>query len=68
MLSSQWEDIARLVIIIAVRTTLNLLLERAIRSGQDMNTMIEDSQTQTNRSLKPDQTVSPEVAIGVDFS
>ena len=34
MLSSQWEDIARLVIIIAVRTTLNLLLERAIRNSQ----------------------------------
>jgi uncharacterized membrane protein len=34
MLSSQWEDIARLVIIIAVRTALNLLLERAIRNSQ----------------------------------
>ncbi|MBE9114081.1 DUF1622 domain-containing protein [Nodosilinea sp. LEGE 07298] len=34
MLSSQWEDIARLVIIIAVRTVLNLLLERAIRNSQ----------------------------------
>lgn len=36
MLSSQWEDIARLVIIIAVRTTLNLLLERAIRNSQEI--------------------------------
>lgn len=34
MLSSQWEDITRLVIIIAVRTALNLLLERAIRNSQ----------------------------------
>jgi len=30
MVSSQWDDIARLVTIIAVRTVLNLLLERAI--------------------------------------
>ena len=37
MLSSQWEDILRLVIIIAVRTALNLLLERAIRSSQSIN-------------------------------
>lgn len=35
MLSSQWEDITRLVMIIAVRTALNLLLERAIRTNQD---------------------------------
>lgn len=36
MLSSQWEDITRLVIIIAVRTALNLLLERAIRTNQEI--------------------------------
>ncbi|PZD72147.1 hypothetical protein C1752_03967 [Acaryochloris thomasi RCC1774] len=30
MISSQWEDIGRLAIIIGVRTALNLLLERAI--------------------------------------
>ncbi len=34
MLSSQWEDIARLVLIIGIRTALNLLLERAIRNSQ----------------------------------
>ncbi|MBD0337394.1 MAG: DUF1622 domain-containing protein [Cyanobacteria bacterium Co-bin13] len=33
MISSQWDDIARLSVIIAVRTVLNLLLERAIRRG-----------------------------------
>ncbi len=33
MISSQWNDIARLAAIIVVRTTLNLLLERAIRQG-----------------------------------
>jgi uncharacterized membrane protein len=37
MLSSQWEDITRLVIIIAVRTALNLLLERAIRNSQGID-------------------------------
>jgi uncharacterized membrane protein len=31
MMSSQWIDIAQLVLIIAIRTALNLLLERAIR-------------------------------------
>lgn len=39
MLSSQWLDIARLGIIIGVRTILNLLLERAISrtvSGEDV--------------------------------
>lgn len=34
MISSQWDDIARLTVIIAVRTVLNLLLERAIRRGR----------------------------------
>lgn len=34
MISSQWDDIARLSVIIAVRTVLNLLLERAIRRGK----------------------------------
>ncbi|HEY9879563.1 MAG TPA: DUF1622 domain-containing protein [Leptolyngbyaceae cyanobacterium] len=34
MISSQWDDIARLTVIIAVRTALNLLLERAIRRGK----------------------------------
>ena len=33
MISSQWDDIARMSVIIAVRTVLNLLLERAIRRG-----------------------------------
>lgn len=34
MISSQWDDIARLSVIIAVRTVLNLLLERAIHRGK----------------------------------
>lgn len=33
MVSSQWDDFARLSAIIAVRTVLNLLLERSIRQG-----------------------------------
>lgn len=33
MTSSEWNDIARLGIVIALRTVLNLLLERAIRVG-----------------------------------
>jgi uncharacterized membrane protein len=33
MISSQWFDIAQLALIIAIRTVLNLLLERAIRIG-----------------------------------
>lgn len=31
--SSQWEDFAKLTAIIAVRTVLNLLLERSIKQG-----------------------------------
>lgn len=62
MLSSQWEDIARLVIIIAVRTTLNLLLERAIRSGQEMNTMLQDTEAE-NGSLENHQAVPSEAVI-----
>ena len=34
MISSQWNDIAQLVVTILIRTTLNLLLERATRIGQ----------------------------------
>jgi uncharacterized membrane protein len=36
MTSSQWEDIGRLVLIIAIRTALNLLLERAISRSAPM--------------------------------
>lgn len=34
MVSSQWDDFARLSAIIGVRTVLNLLLERSIRQGK----------------------------------
>ncbi|NJO93607.1 MAG: DUF1622 domain-containing protein [Hydrococcus sp. RM1_1_31] len=38
MISSRWDDITRLVVIIIVRTVLNLLLERAIsKSHQSSN-------------------------------
>ncbi|TVP65673.1 MAG: DUF1622 domain-containing protein [Leptolyngbya sp. LCM1.Bin17] len=40
-ISSQWEDFAQLTAIIAVRTVLNLLLERAIRQGS----VAQDSET-----------------------
>jgi uncharacterized membrane protein len=33
MTSSRWDDIARLIAVIAVRTGLNLLLERALRQS-----------------------------------
>jgi uncharacterized membrane protein len=56
MLSSQWEDIARLVIIIAVRTALNLLLERAIRNSQS----IDDEALDARRN---DQEAVPETVI-----
>ncbi|NJL50161.1 MAG: DUF1622 domain-containing protein [Leptolyngbyaceae cyanobacterium SM2_5_2] len=56
MLSSQWEDITRLVIIIAVRTALNLLLERAIRNSQT----IDDEPLAVVPSGKD---AAPEVAI-----
>ncbi|WOD38089.1 DUF1622 domain-containing protein [Nodosilinea sp. E11] len=56
MLSSQWEDIARLVIIIAVRTTLNLLLERAIRNSQSISDDMADAD-------QPGQTALPGTAI-----
>lgn len=36
-ISSQWEDFAQLTAIIAVRTILNLLLERAIHQGSMQN-------------------------------
>lgn len=36
MISSQWEELARLVTIIGVRTALNLLLERAIAQNQQV--------------------------------
>ena len=47
MISSQWNDIAQLVVIILSRTVLNLLLERANRIGQkeitfDVNFLFED--------------------------
>jgi uncharacterized membrane protein len=38
MVSSQWDDFARLSAIIAVRTVLNLLLERSIRQGNTAQT------------------------------
>ncbi len=56
MLSSQWEDITRLVIIIAVRTALNLLLERAIRNSQ----AIDDAPLDLQISEKA---TAPETAI-----
>lgn len=60
MLSSQWEDIARLVIIIAVRTALNLLLERAIRNSQVVDPVIDAAP----RNLDPhDQGSTPETVI-----
>ncbi len=33
MISSQWDDLARLIVIILIRTALNLLLEQATKSG-----------------------------------
>jgi len=36
MTSSRWDDIARLIAVIAVRTVLNLLLERAISQGNQV--------------------------------
>ncbi|MEL7069632.1 MAG: DUF1622 domain-containing protein [Cyanobacteria bacterium J06581_3] len=35
MISSEWNDIAQLVVTICIRTTLNLLLERATRNSQE---------------------------------
>lgn len=47
MLSSQWLDIARLAIIIGVRTLLNLLLERAIGRSVRGEDMVEYTDHQT---------------------
>jgi uncharacterized membrane protein len=44
MVSSQWEAIARLAVIIAVRTVLNYLLLRAIDSSDDSTQQLPDPQ------------------------
>lgn len=59
MLSSQWEDITRLVIIIAVRTALNLLLERAIRSGQASGDATPEIDTNGQEATPETAIVSP---------
>ncbi|NJK41973.1 MAG: DUF1622 domain-containing protein, partial [Acaryochloridaceae cyanobacterium SU_2_1] len=47
MLSSQWLDIARLAIIIGVRTILNLLLERAISRSVRGDDVVEYTDHET---------------------
>ncbi|NJN30078.1 MAG: DUF1622 domain-containing protein, partial [Synechococcales cyanobacterium RM1_1_8] len=42
MTSSEWNDIARLGIVIALRTILNLLLERAIRVGRQSSESLSE--------------------------
>lgn len=64
MLSSQWEDITRLVIIIAVRTALNLLLERAIRTNQDFGVRTsQDTSDVTGASNTSGPEATAETAI-----
>jgi uncharacterized membrane protein len=41
MVSSQWNDLVRLAIIILIRTTINLLLERATK-GLSSETLVKD--------------------------
>lgn len=43
MISSRWDDIARLAAIIAVRTILNYLLERAIHQTNKQQTLDEQN-------------------------
>ncbi|MEO0521279.1 MAG: DUF1622 domain-containing protein [Cyanobacteria bacterium P01_A01_bin.116] len=43
MISSQWNDIAQLVVTIVIRTALNLLLERANKMGQKEITAGQDA-------------------------
>lgn len=43
MVSSQWNDIAQLVVIISIRTALNLLLERATRMGPSVKEVLLDT-------------------------
>lgn len=50
MTSNRWDDIARLMAVIAVRTALNLLLERALR--------------QSHQASPPGQPVTVEQAAG----
>ncbi|MGB2926749.1 MAG: DUF1622 domain-containing protein [Limnothrix sp.] len=45
MISSQWDDLARLAVIILIRTTLNLLLERATKAGLPETSPAEKSIT-----------------------
>lgn len=54
MISSRWDDIARLVVIIVVRTVLNLLLERAISKSNQF------SQDEQPMSHQFDQSLSDE--------
>lgn len=62
MISSHWDDIARLVVIIAVRTVLNLLLERAINFGERTRltptaATAEPNNGATDEALQPSETV-----------
>lgn len=41
--SNQWNDIAQLVVIVTIRTALNLLLERAIRLDSSLSSMSESA-------------------------
>ncbi len=61
MLSSQWEDITRLVIIIAVRTALNLLLERAISNSQaigDSALNLDTNGKETGKETAPETAIA----------
>ncbi|PZO36943.1 MAG: hypothetical protein DCF17_16565 [Shackletoniella antarctica] len=61
MLSSQWEDITRLVIIIAVRTALNLLLERAISNSQaigDLALNLDTNGKETGKETAPETAIA----------
>jgi uncharacterized membrane protein len=49
MISSRWDDIARLVAIVVVRTVLNLLLERAISKS---NQFSHDGQPMSHQFLE----------------
>lgn len=55
MISSHWDDIARLVAIVVVRTVLNLLLERAISKSSQFSHDGQPVNHQFNQSLSDEQ-------------
>jgi uncharacterized membrane protein len=61
MISSRWDDIARLVAIVVVRTVLNLLLERAISKSNQFSYDGQSMSHQFNQSLSDEQEKSYKV-------